>query len=64
MSLGRFALHHLSRTPAASIFSDDWAVLYDMACVTGRLAEARGWLEKAFVLGEVKKLTMRPRPRS
>jgi tetratricopeptide (TPR) repeat protein len=61
------ALHYLKRTPeayelllpAASIFNEDWAVLYDMACyacVLGRPEEARSWLEKALALGDSKKI--------
>ncbi|MDB6063943.1 MAG: hypothetical protein JWR26_151 [Pedosphaera sp.] len=62
-----YALHELKRTiqaldellPAVVKFPKEWVIPYNLACYCtrlGRLEEARGWLEKAFKLGNRKQL--------
>lgn len=62
-----YALHELKRTvqaldellPAAVKFPKEWVIPYNLACYCtrlGRLEEARGWLEKAFQLGDRERL--------
>jgi hypothetical protein len=61
------ALHELNRTmeafdlllPVADRFSREWKIPFDLACYCARLrriTDARGWLERAFLLGDSKSL--------
>jgi len=64
-----FALHELKRTqeafdlllPATCLFPKEWLIRYNLACYCaqlGLLKEAWQWLEKAFDLGDSKKLKL------
>ena len=64
-----FVLHEMNRTqeafdlllPAAERFPKCWLIPYNLACYCaqlGRLKDAWQWLEKAFALGDSKKVKL------
>jgi Flp pilus assembly protein TadD len=64
-----YALHEQKRTqeawnvllPVADKFPDDATIRYNLACYAcqlGRLDQARAWLEKAFALGNARKMKL------